>query len=94
MQNAVVKNDNKGLYWINFVHLGRKSYNLVLYASTPISQQKWLEMIYKQQQVVKDRNTMFNTVVLSENFFSGPNKVNCAAPYSKSCTSSSLLIPH
>ena len=92
VQNVVVKNDNKGLHWINFVHLGRKFYNLMLYASTPISQQKWLEMIYKQQQIVRDRSTMFNTVILSEGFFSGPNKVNCAAPYSKSCTSSSFSI--
>jgi len=26
---------------------------------------------------------VFDTVTLSEGFFSGPNKVNCAAPYSE-----------
>jgi len=49
-------------------------------------------MIYKQQQLTRDRSMIFNTVLLSEGFFSGPNKVNCAAPYSKSCHVFVLII--
>ena len=33
---------------------------------------------------MRERSLIFDTVTLSEGFFSGPNKVNCAAPYSKS----------
>ena len=82
---GTIRNDsNRGVHWINFVHLGRKHYNLMLWANSPISQQKWLETIYKQQQILKERSLIFGTVTLSEGFFSGPNKVNCAAPYSES----------
>jgi len=44
---------------------------------------KWLEVIYKQQQIMRERSIIFDTFNLSEGFFSGPNKVNCAAPYSE-----------
>lgn len=80
---AHVKPDAKGQFWINFVHLGRRYYNLVLWANSSLTQKKWLENIYKQQQAIKDRSTIFETVSLSEGFFNNPNKVNCAAPFSK-----------
>ncbi|KDR80624.1 hypothetical protein GALMADRAFT_60620 [Galerina marginata CBS 339.88] len=79
---VTIKNDHKGQYWINFIHLGRKYYNLMLWATSPMSHKKWLEVIYKQQQIMRERSVIFDTVNLSEGFFSGPNKVNCAAPYS------------
>ncbi|KAJ3852453.1 CNH domain-containing protein [Lentinula lateritia] len=77
-----VKTDAKGQFWINFVHLGRKYYNLVLWANSNLNQKKWLENIYKQQQAIKERSNIFETVSLSEGFFNNPNKVNCAAPFS------------
>ena len=83
MAVSVVKNEPKGQHWINFIHLGRKYYNLVLWASTPMSHKKWLEAIYKQQQAMRDRSTIFDIVTLNEGFFVGHNKVNCAAPYGK-----------
>jgi hypothetical protein len=48
-----------------------------------MSHKKWLEAIYKQQQAMRDRSTIFDVVTLSEGFFVGHNKVNCAAPYGK-----------
>ena len=33
---------------------------------------------------MKERSQIFETMTLSEGFFIGPNKVNCAAPYSES----------
>jgi len=80
---VTIKPDAKGQNWITFVHLGRKYYNLTLWASSPLSQRKWLENIIKQQQVMKERSMIFDTVTLSDGFFTGPNKVNCAAPYSE-----------
>ncbi|KAF6761498.1 CNH-domain-containing protein [Ephemerocybe angulata] len=76
------KNEAKGQHWINFVHLGKRHYNLVLWANSAMAHRKWLEAIVKQQQVMRERSLIFDTVPLSEGFFSGPNKVNCAAPFS------------
>ncbi|PCH36385.1 CNH-domain-containing protein [Wolfiporia cocos MD-104 SS10] len=72
--------DTKG-FSITFVHLGRKYYQITLYASTYVSQRKWVEQIQKQQDVMRERSTFFETVTLSEGFFVGVNRVNCAAPY-------------
>ncbi|PPQ91478.1 hypothetical protein CVT25_013735 [Psilocybe cyanescens] len=80
--SAVAIKGDKGQHWINFIHLGRKFYNLMLWSTSPMAHRKWLEVIYKQQQIMKERSVIFDTVTLSEGFFSGPNKVNCAAPYS------------
>ena len=55
----------------------------MLWAGTPMSHKKWLEAIYKQQQTMRDRSLIFDVVTLSEGFFVGHNKVNCAAPYGK-----------
>ncbi|KAF8074951.1 CNH-domain-containing protein [Lyophyllum atratum] len=79
--SVVVKPDAKGQHWINFMHLGRKYYNLVLWAPTPVLHKKWLELIVKQQQQMRERSMIFDTVTLSDGFFHGPNKVNCAAPF-------------
>jgi len=81
MPPVAIRTEGKGQHWINFVHLGRKYYQLMLWASSNLSQKKWLENIYKQQQIMRDRSLVFVTVTLSEGFFVGPNKVNCAAPF-------------
>ena len=77
--------DNKGGFSITFVHLGRKYYSQTLWASTYVSQRKWVEHIQKQQAAMRERSTVFETVVLSEGFFVGVMRVNCAAPFSKYC---------
>ena len=63
------------------VHLGRKFYQITLWASTYVSQRKWVEAISKQQEMMKQRSTVFDTVSISEGFFIGANRVNCAAPF-------------
>ncbi|TFK74994.1 CNH-domain-containing protein [Pluteus cervinus] len=78
---AAVRTEAKGQYWINFVHLGRKHYSLLLWANSAIAQKKWVDHIEKQQQQMRDRSMVFDVHVLSDGFFAGPNKVNCAAPF-------------
>ncbi|KAH6916059.1 RhoGEF Rgf2 [Coprinopsis sp. MPI-PUGE-AT-0042] len=78
---SAVRGEAKGQYWINFIHLGRRPYQLLLWASTPVAHRKWIDVILKQQQIITEKGMIFDTVPLSEGFFSGPNKVNCAAPY-------------
>lgn len=75
-----VKADGKG-FAITFIHLGRNFYQITLWASTYVSQRKWVENITKQQNLMRERSTVFDTIPLSEGFFVGSNKVNCAAPY-------------
>ncbi|KAK7025031.1 Rho guanyl-nucleotide exchange factor [Favolaschia claudopus] len=76
-----IRPDAKGPNWITFMHLGRKAYSLVLWASSALVQRKWVEHIAKQQAAMRERSQVFDTVALSEGFF-GTNKVNCAAPFS------------
>ncbi|KAI0339671.1 CNH-domain-containing protein [Trametopsis cervina] len=73
----------KGGYSLTFVHLGRKYYQMTLWASTYVSQRKWVEHIARQQEAMRERSRFFETVVLSEGFFVGNNRVNCAAPFSQ-----------
>lgn len=73
--------ESKGGFSITFVHLGRKYYQITLVASTYVSQRKWVENIQKQQDLMRERSLVFETVTLSEDFFVGPTRVNCAAPF-------------
>ncbi|KAI0791960.1 CNH-domain-containing protein [Abortiporus biennis] len=75
--------DTKGGFSITFVHLGRKYYQITLWASTYVSQRKWVENIAKQQDAMKERSMLFETITLSEGFFVGVMRVNCAAPFSQ-----------
>lgn len=77
------KPDSKGQHWLTFVHLGRKNYHITLWASTLLNQRKWYESIVKQQTLMRERSMIFDTVALSQGFFNGPTKVNCAAPFSE-----------
>ncbi|KAG6851542.1 hypothetical protein C0991_008268, partial [Blastosporella zonata] len=79
--SIVVRTEAKGQNWINFMHLGRKYYNLVLWAPTPALHKKWLDLIVKQQKVLRERSMIFDTVILNEGYFYGGNQVNCAAPF-------------
>ena len=79
--------DAKGGFSVTFVHLGRKYYQITLWASTYVSQRKWVENIQKQQDAMRERSNVFETVTLSEGFFLGVNRVNCAAPF---CTFAAL----
>ncbi|KAF2681761.1 Rho1 guanine nucleotide exchange factor 1 [Lentithecium fluviatile CBS 122367] len=67
-------------YPITFKHLGKGGYELTLYASTQISQQKWMEHIDSQQRNLKDRSNIFTQSILNEGFFSAAMRVTCSVP--------------
>ncbi|KAI0315023.1 CNH domain-containing protein [Amylostereum chailletii] len=73
----------KGGFPITFAHLGRKAYQITLWASTQVSQRKWLENIAKQQDVMRERSHFFEMETLSEGFFIATNAVKCAAPFNQ-----------
>lgn len=76
-----IARSNKDGFPLTFVHLGRKYYQLTLWASTQTQRRKWTEVISKQQETMRERSLVFDTVTLSEGFFMGGNRVNCAAPF-------------
>lgn len=78
---AASKSDAKSQgYPITFKHLGKGGYELTLYASTPISQQKWMEHIEAQQRALRDRSNIFTKTILNEGFFGPAIRVTCAVP--------------
>ncbi|KAG8911710.1 RHO1 GDP-GTP exchange protein 2 [Tulasnella sp. 417] len=76
-----VEYNSKTGYTITFTYLGRKGYVLALWASTDVGRTKWLEEIAKQQGVMRQKNTTFDTLTLSEGFFVGKNYVNSAVSF-------------
>lgn len=74
----------KGEGWpITLRHLGKAGYELTIYASNQAARQKWLEHVDTQQQKLRARADFLNTIVISSNFFTATNKVNCVAPFGK-----------
>lgn len=67
-------------YPITFKHLGKGGYEQTLYASTPISQQKWMEHIESQQRSLRERSNIFVKSILNEGFFNPSIRVTCAVP--------------
>jgi hypothetical protein len=65
---------------ITFKHLGKGGYELTLYASTPISQQKWMEHIESQQRSLRERSNIFTKTIINEGFFNPSIRVTCAVP--------------
>jgi hypothetical protein len=66
---------------ITFRHLGKGGYEQTLYATSPTQRRKFIEMVEEQQRKLWERNSNFyNKTVLSENFFSAINRVNCCVP--------------
>lgn len=78
--NGKPEKEGKHGFSITFNYLGRRGYSLTLWSGSHIQRKKWLEMIDKQQQLGRDRNRKLDFKTL-ETVFTGPNKVNCAAPY-------------
>jgi len=67
-------------YPITFRHLGKGGYDQTLFASTQISQQKWMEHIESQQRTLRERSNIFTKTIINEGFFSPAIRVTCAVP--------------
>jgi hypothetical protein len=65
---------------ITFKHLGKGGYELTLFASTQIQQQKWMQHIESQQRNLRERSNIFTKSILNEGFFSPTIRVTCAVP--------------
>ena len=75
--------NGKAGFSITFVLLGRKFYQMALWAATHANHRKWTENITRQQDLMRERSQFFEMNVLSEGFFQSANRANCAAPFSE-----------
>ena len=66
---------------ITFRHLGKGGYDCTLYANTLGSRKKWLEYVGAQQELLRKRGDFYNKTILSSDYFTSSNRVNCVAPY-------------
>ena len=73
----------KAGFSITFAHLGRKFYQMMLWAATHANHRKWIENITRQQDLMRERSQFFEMNVLSEGFSQSANRANCAAPFSE-----------
>lgn len=72
-------------YPITFEHLGKDGYKITLYASTPIQQQKIIEHIDAQQQLLSNRTQIYTKTIINQGFFNSIIRVHCCVPIGK-CT--------
>lgn len=72
--------DIQNKYSITFQHLGRRGYELMLYAPTFIGRKKWIEHIQHQKQVLIEKSDVYTQKVLMSRFFGPNNRVNSVAP--------------
>ncbi|CAN6672251.1 RHO1 GDP-GTP exchange protein 2 [Trichomonascus vanleenenianus] len=71
---------NNNRFPITFQYLGRKGYDLTLYATTFIGRKKWTEHIEQQKQMLAQKGDVFTAHVLQDKFFTNQNRVNCLVP--------------
>jgi hypothetical protein len=74
---------SKEAWPITFCHLGKVGYEMTLYASCEADQEKWVELIGAAHERLQIHPEIFNPIIVSSNFFSGSNKINCAVPFGK-----------
>ncbi|KAK7511818.1 CNH domain-containing protein [Phyllosticta citriasiana] len=77
---AKTESQKQAGYPITFKHLGKGGYELTLYASTQISQEKWMKHIQTQQKTLRDRSNIFTKEIVCEGFFNQSIRVNCCVP--------------
>lgn len=70
-------------YSMTLHHLGRRGYSVTLWASTFMNRRKWLEHIHNRQKALKETKAPFELDIISDGFFIGTDKANCAVPYSQ-----------
>jgi len=75
------KPESKHGFSLHIQHLGRKGYSFTLWVETYVSRKKWVEMIEKQQQIIRERTSAFVPETITDGFFGGLRRINCISPY-------------
>ena len=68
---------------ITFAYLGRRFYQMTLWAASHANHREWIENITRQQDLMRERSLFFEMDKLSEGFFQAANQAICATPFSR-----------
>ncbi|ANB12749.1 Rho family guanine nucleotide exchange factor ROM2 [Sugiyamaella lignohabitans] len=74
------KAESQNRFPITFQHLGRRGYELTLYATNFISRKKWIENIENQKEVLSKAGDVYKRFALQCKFTSPSVRINCMAP--------------
>ncbi|KAG5355764.1 Rho1 guanine nucleotide exchange factor 1 [Yarrowia sp. B02] len=77
---TVSKESANGKYPLTFLHLGRKGYELTLYAANFAARKAWSDNIESQKNARRELGDVFSQYTLCSGFFHGNNRVNCVVP--------------
>jgi hypothetical protein len=70
-------------YPVTLEYLGKEGYKITLHCSTQIQQQKLIEHIDSQQQVLFSRANIYTKSIINQGFFNSVIRVHCAVPFGK-----------
>ena len=70
-------------YPLTFKRLGKGGYELMLFCTSPIQREKWMEHIHTQQEKLRERSNIFTKTNINEGFFTPAIRVNCCVPIGK-----------
>ncbi|KAI9729823.1 MAG: RHO1 GDP-GTP exchange protein 2 [Cirrosporium novae-zelandiae] len=65
---------------ITFRHIGKRGYEVTLFATSHVARRKLMEHIEAQQSKLKERSNIYSQTILSEGFFTIINRLNCLCP--------------
>jgi hypothetical protein len=81
MTSQMTKDSTKAQsYPLTFRHLGKGGYDQVLYCTTQIQQEKFIQYVYEQQKALRERSAIFTKTIVNQAFFGSLNRVNCCVP--------------
>ena len=83
MNVVAPKPESKLGFSMTFHHLGRRGYSITLWAPTFMNRRKWLEHISNRQKILREKKSAFELDIISDGFFIGSDKANCAVPYNQ-----------
>lgn len=75
-----IRENAQNKYPLMFQHLGRRGYELILYASTFIGRKKWVEHIMHQKEALRSKSDVYTQHTLMQKFFDPSNRANCVTP--------------
>jgi len=65
---------------LTFKRLGKGGFELMLFCTSQIQREKWMQNIHAQQEKLRERSNIFTKTNISEGFFTAAVRVNCCVP--------------
>ena len=65
---------------LTFKHLGRGSFEVTLYATSPFQREKYIKLVNEQQELMREHKNIFAKTIISEGFFNANTRITCGVP--------------